>query len=57
MSILIAIGVDEDGYREVIVAAEGMKKDKESWKSFLVWLKERGLDGVKLVVGDKNLGM
>ena len=57
VSILVAIGVDEDGYREVIGAAEGMKEDKESWRSFLVWLKERGLDGVKLVVGDKNLGM
>ena len=33
------------------------QEDKESWRSFLVWLKERGLDGVKLVVGDKNLGM
>ena len=57
MSILVAIGVNEDGYREVIGAAEGMKEDKESWRSFLVWLKSRGLDGVKLVVGDKNLGM
>ena len=43
----MAIGVDEDGYREVIGAAEGMKEDAESWKSFLVWLKERGLEGVK----------
>ena len=34
-----------------------MKEDKESWRSFLAWLKSRGLDGVKLVVGDKNLGM
>ena len=57
VSILVAIGVDSDGYREVIGAAEGMKEDKESWRSFLVWLKSRGLDGVKLVVGDKNLGM
>ena len=57
VSILVAIGVNEDGYREVIGAAEGMKEDKESWRSFLVWLKSRGLDGVKLVVGDKNLGM
>ena len=57
VSILVAIGVDEEGYREVIGATEGMKEDKESWRSFLVWLKERGLDGVKLVVGDKNLGM
>lgn len=57
VSILVAIGVDEEGYREVIGAAEGMKEDAESWKNFLVWLKERGLDGVKLVVGDKCLGM
>ena len=57
VSILVAIGVDEDGYREVIGAAEGMKEDKESWRNFLVWLKERGLDGVRLIVGDKNLGM
>ena len=57
VSILVAIGVDEDGYREIIGAAEGMKEDAESWKNFLVWLKGRGLDGVKLVVGDKCLGM
>ena len=57
VSILVAIGVDEDGYREIIGAAEGMKEDGESWRSFLVWLKERGLDGVKRVVGDKCLGM
>lgn len=57
VSILVAIGVDEDGYREVIGAAEGMKEDAESWKNFLIWLKERGLEGVKLMVGDKCLGM
>lgn len=27
VSILVAIGVDEDGYREVLAAAEGMKED------------------------------
>jgi putative transposase len=57
VSILVAIGVDQDGYREVIGAAEGMKEDRESWKRFMVWLKDRGLDGVKLIVGDKCLGM
>lgn len=57
VSILVAIGVDEDGYREVIGAREGMKEDKESWKNFLIWLKERGLRGVRLIVGDKCLGM
>ena len=57
VSILVAIGVNSDGYREVIGAAEGMKEDKESWTNFLVWLKERGLKGVKMVVGDKCLGI
>ncbi len=57
VSILLAIGVDSDGHREILGAAEGMKEDHESWRSFFVWLKERGLKGVRLFVGDKNLGM
>ena len=57
VAILVAIAVNEDGYREVIGAAEGMKEDKQSWASFFQWLKSRGLDGVKLIVGDKSMGM
>lgn len=57
VSILVAIGVNQDGYREIIGAAEGMKEDKGSWRNFFVWLKERGLKGVRMIVGDKNLGM
>ena len=56
-AVLVAIAVNEDGYREVLGAAEGMKEDKASWISFFQWLRGRGLDGVKLVVGDKCLGM
>ena len=43
ISILVAIGVSHDGYREILGAAEGLKEDLESWKSFFVWLKQRGL--------------
>ena len=57
VAILVAIAVNEDGYREVLGAAEGMKEDKASWVSFFQWLRGRGLDGVKLIVGDKCLGM
>lgn len=57
VSVLVAIAVNEDGYREVLGAAEGMKEDKASWKEFFQWLKTRGLSGAKLVVGDKCLGM
>ena len=55
VAILVAIAVNEDGYREVLGAAEGMKEDKASWVNFFQWLRGRGLDGVKLVVGDKCL--
>lgn len=57
VSILVAIAVNEDGYREVLGAAEGMKEDKASWVEFFKWLKNRGLEGVRLIVGDKCLGM
>ena len=57
VAILVAIAVNEDGFREVLGAAEGMKEDKASWINFFQWLRGRGLDGVKLIVGDKCLGM
>ena len=57
VAVLVAIAVNEDGFREVLGAAEGMKEDKASWVSFFQWLRGRGLDGVKLVVGDKCMGM
>ncbi len=57
VSVLVAIAVNEDGYREVLGAAEGMKEDKASWIEFFKWLKSRGLDGVRLVIGDKSTEM
>ena len=57
VAVLVAIAVNEDGFREVLGAAEGMKEDKASWVSFFQWLRGRGLDGVELIVGDKCMGM
>jgi len=57
VSVLVAIAVNEDGYREVLGAAEGMKEDKASWTEFFKWLRGRGLSGVRLIIGDKCLGM
>jgi putative transposase len=57
VSILIAVGVNQDGYREVLAVAEGTKEDKESWTNFMRGLKQRGLAGVKLFVSDKCLGL
>ena len=41
----------------MIGAAEGGKEDKESWLKFLRHLKERGLQEVRLIVGDEYLGL
>lgn len=57
IAVLVAVGVRSDGHREILGVAEGMKEDKESWRNFLRYLKERGLKGVKLVISDKCLGL
>ncbi len=57
VAVLVAIAVNEDGFREVLGATEGMKEDQASWANFFQWLRGRGLDGVKLIVGDKCMGM
>jgi transposase-like protein len=57
VSVLVAIGVNTDGYREIIGAAEGEKEDKSGWQAFLRHLKKRGLRGVRLIVSDKCLGL
>lgn len=54
---MAAIGVNEDGYREVVGCAEGFAESKECWRDFLSWLKSRGLRGVRMFVGDKAAGM
>ena len=57
VSVLVALGVDEEGYRDVLGVALGCREDGESWRSFLRHLKERGLSGVRLVTSDKALGL
>jgi len=57
IAVLIAIGVNEDGFREVLGVCEGLKEDKDSWVNFLRHLKGRGLSGVDLITSDKCLGL
>jgi putative transposase len=57
VSVLVAIGVAQSGYREILGVSEGAKEDKASWTQFLRELKERGLKGVQLFVSDKCLGL
>jgi transposase-like protein len=57
VAVLVAVGVDQDGYRQILGVSEGAKEDAASWRSFLRHLKERGLQGVRLVTSDKCLGL
>ena len=57
MSLLVAIGVNGDGYREILGICEGAKEDKAGWSAFLKHLKERGLNGVRLIISDACMGL
>jgi len=57
VSILVAIGVSEEGNREVLGVAEGAKEDKEGWLGFLRHLKRRGLEEIRLIISDACVGL
>jgi putative transposase len=57
VAILIAVGINEDGYREVLGVREGIREDKDSWTEFLRYLKGRGLKCPRLIISDKCLGL
>jgi transposase-like protein len=57
VSVLVCIGVNQEGFREILGVAEGAREDRESWRNFLRYMKQRGLKGVDLVISDKSLGL
>ena len=57
VSVLVAVGVNREGYREILGVCEGAKEDKAGWSGFLRHLKGRGLRGVKMFITDKALGL
>ena len=57
VAVLVAVGVNADGHREMLGVREGGKEDAASWRAFLRHLKARGLRGVRLVTSDKCLGL
>jgi len=57
VSVLVAVGVGEDGYRDILGVAEGYKEDKAGWSGFLAYLKQRGLKSPELFISDKCIGL
>ncbi len=57
ISVLVAIGVNEEGRREVIAVEEGLKESKEAWLELLRGLYSRGVKQMRLVVSDAGAGL
>jgi putative transposase len=57
LAVIIAVGVNSDGRREVLGVATGPSEAEPFWKSFLRSLADRGLRGVKLVIADDHKGL
>ncbi len=57
MATLIAIGVSEDGKREVLGISSRLSEAEVHWRSFFEDLQKRGLSGVRLFISDDHAGM
>ena len=56
-SRMLAMGVDEQGYRRVLGCELGHAEDFHHWRGFLRRLVERGLSGVEWVTSDAHAGL
>ena len=56
-AVLIAIGINGEGQRQVLAVELANRESQSSWKEFLTGLKERGLSGVEFVVSDDHAGL
>jgi putative transposase len=56
-AVLIAIGVDWEGRRNVLAVELANRESLGSWKNFCLELKKRGLHGVELVISDDHAGL
>src|SRR4051812_26945477 len=57
VAVIIAVGVNTDGRREVLGVATGASEAEPFWTAFLRSLADRGLRGVKLVIADDHKGL
>jgi transposase-like protein len=56
-AVQIAIGINEEGRRQILAVELANRESQTSWKDFLLELKSRGLRGVELVVSDDHPGL
>jgi transposase-like protein len=56
-ALLVVLGVNKEGRKELLAIQEGYRESTESWKSVLHDLKKRGLKNPRLFIGDGALGL
>lgn len=56
-AVMIAIGINWEGQRQVLAVETASRESQSSWKTFLTRLKQRGLHGVEFVVSDDHAGL
>ena len=56
-AVLVALGVDWEGRRQILAVELANRESRSSWKDFLVELRDRGLHGVEYVVADDHAGL
>jgi len=56
-AVLVAIGINWEGRREVLGVELANRESRSSWREFLQGLRKRGLQGVELVITDDHGGL
>ncbi len=56
-AVQIAIGINEEGRRQILAVELANRESRTSWKDMLLELKSRGLRGVEIVVSDDHPGL
>jgi transposase-like protein len=57
IAVMVATGVNADGYREILGVASSTAESGAGWNSFFQDLVARGLNGVALVTSDAHAGV
>jgi transposase-like protein len=56
-AVLMATGITPQGERQVLGVSVSLSEHESHWKSFLKGLKDRGMNGVQLVISDDHEGL
>ena len=57
LAVLKAVGVNEQGYREILGVSTSLSEAEVHWRDFLETLLQRGLKGIQLIISDDHSGL